>query len=41
MIIREDSFIQPGGNDYMQKGDHVIIITASKSGIRDIKDILA
>lgn len=41
MIIREDSFIQPGGNDYMQKGDHVVIITASKSGIRDIKDIRA
>lgn len=41
MIIREDQWIQPGGNDYMQKGDHVIIITAAKRGIRDIKDILA
>ncbi len=41
MIIRDDKFIQPGGNDYMQKGDHVVIITAAKGGIRDIKDILA
>lgn len=39
-IIRKNHVITPGGNDYMQPGDRVIIITTN-TGFNDLKDILA
>ena len=38
-IYRDDKVIIPGGNDYIQKGDSVIIVT-KKSGLSDINDII-
>lgn len=39
-IIRSGRFIIPGGEDYMQQGDSVIVVTTVK-GLEDISEILA
>lgn len=38
-IIRGDRVIIPGGNDTVEKGDHVIVVT-TESGLDDLHDIL-
>lgn len=39
-IIRKNQVFNPGGQDYLMPGDHVVIITTN-TGITDLTDILA
>ncbi|MHB1152769.1 MAG: Trk system potassium transporter TrkA [Eubacteriales bacterium] len=39
VIIRQNKIIFPGGNDYIEKGDNVIVVTANER-LRDLNDIL-
>lgn len=39
-IVRRGKFLIPGGNDWIQLGDNVVIIAASKEMINDITDIM-
>ena len=38
-IYRKNRIIRPGGNDYIKKGDNVVVVTTN-TGLNDIEDIL-